>query len=728
MVERAGSGRARRRVGALVAAVAVLALTVGCTKPGAWTALDPPARGGRVPGFAPRWIECGGPAACVALGPAGPGERNAAAWDGTTWRLIAAPPLPQLDAFACASPTWCVAFGQQKQAVWDGSRWGAATAYTDPTGQLLPDGDLSCPAERLCYAPNLFQSVAPGPALWRWDGSSWSPVAGSETVGALTSVSCSAVDTCLATTRPAGVVRWHDGVFTPVALRGPAALIDAIDCPTATRCVLSGAVPVASGVHPAAAVWSGGDVEVVDLRAGDPGFEPWNEAGLFSLACAGPSLCLANAPGGRGAAFDGTTWRPVPEPQSWLEAVGCAPGGPCFGAGHNGLARWDATAWVTLDHPVGGEPGEPVAGFTDVSCPAPASCIAVGTYRDGARTRVLAESWSGGRWTVLPDLPVAAEGQPGDPRVDCAAPTSCAATVPVSVGGSTEPLLATWNGTDWTVIPAPWAAAGPDPVVDDVACGGPASCLAVGSVAGDATEYPPRRLFAAGWDGAAWTPRPVPAASEVVLAFGPTPVRLSCTGPTFCVRLSGRALFGMFGPNYANWLHVWDGTAWTPMSDPFFLNGRDTAVATDIDCTAPDACVVGGEGSITAPRAIGPVVATWNGAGWTRTQLPMDGGSTTAAMMSLSCAAAGRCLGLRDEVSGSRPSGPGLHGWAGPRPGWPPVASPNQPAGWAVRRGEVSCAGDACLVVGDTRSGQTTRPAAFTYRFDAAPAAAPAAG
>jgi hypothetical protein len=722
MAERAGWDRARRGLGALVAATAMLAMAVGCTKAGAWTALDPPAKGARVPGFAPRWIECGGSTSCVALGQAGPGERNAAAWDGTTWRLIAAPPMPQLDAFACASPTWCVAFGQQQRAVWDGSQWSASTAYTDPTGRLLPDDRLSCPAERLCYAPDLFRLDGPGPALYRWDGSTWSPVAGSETIADVTAVSCSAADTCLATTRAGGVLRWHDGVFTTVARRGPEALIDAIDCPTTTRCVMSGATSVAGGVHPAAAVWSGADVEVVDLRAGDPGFEPWNVAGLSSLACAGPSLCLATAPGGRGAAFDGATWRPVPEPQSWLEAVGCAPGGPCFGGEHNGLARWDGTAWVTLGHPGGGGPGEPVAGFTDVSCPAPASCVAVGTYRDGARTKVLAQSWSGGSWTVLPDLPVAAEGQPGDPRVDCGAPSSCVATVPVSFGGSTEPLLAAWNGTDWTVMPAPWAGAGPDPVVDDVACGGPASCLAVGSVAETTTEFAPRRLFAAGWDGAAWTARPVPVASEAALPFGSAFVRLSCAGPRFCARLSGRAAHGVFGPTYANSLHVWDGAAWTPRPDPFLVNNRDTAAAADIDCTAPDACVVGGEGSTTAPRSVGPVVATWNGARWTRTQLQVDDGSSTTAMRSLSCAAADRCLGLRDQLS-SPVIGPALRGWVGPRPGWPQVVSPDQPAGLAVRRGGVSCAGDACLVVGDTRSGATTKPAAFSYRFESAPPA-----
>ncbi len=74
-----------------------------------------------------------------------------------------------------------------------------------------------------------------------------------------------------------------------------------------------------------------------------------------------------------------------------------------------------------------------------------------------------AESWNGSTWTILP-MPTPPPNPPGNPpensldAVSCATASFCVAVGdrPFVFGLESEADAARWNGTAWTLVPAPF--------------------------------------------------------------------------------------------------------------------------------------------------------------------------------------------------------------------------------------------------------------------------------
>ncbi len=89
--------------------------------------------------------------------------------------------------------------------------------------------------------------------------------------------------------------------------------------------------------------------------------------------------------------------------------------------------------------------------FAD-SCSSPASCIAVGTFEDASGAQVpLAEMWNGTTWSVQPAPSPAGATDSELHAVSCSSATSCLA---VGFSGA-QALAEQWNGTTWTILPTP---------------------------------------------------------------------------------------------------------------------------------------------------------------------------------------------------------------------------------------------------------------------------------
>jgi hypothetical protein len=237
--------------------------------------------------------------------------------------------------------------------------------------------------------------------------------------------------------------------------------------------------------------------------------------------------------------------------------------------------------------------------------------------------------------------------------------------------------------------------------LDDLSCAGPASCVVIAGA--------PVERVALGWDGSRWArlapPLPIPAD----LIF-PTSSRLSCATPTSCVLVS----FSIRPDSPVSTTQLWNGTSWSAQPKPF---SDGPGSLRDLDCPAADLCVAAG--SIIDPPGSSTTVdvgLTWNGTTWTRQPLPTGG--LRLVVTTLSCSTADRCLGVAGGYAVDHLY-PAVYGVAGGRRGWIftqlPILDPQLSTTVAARG--VSCAGDWCMVVGDTLKGADLKPLALRYRL-----------
>jgi len=110
--------------------------------------------------------------------------------------------------------------------------------------------------------------------------------------------------------------------------------------------------------------------------------------------------------------------------------------------------------------------------------------MAVGSSHGPAgRSVALAELWDGSAWKTLPTP------NPSDGRgsvltaVSCTGPAACVATGSYdnSTGNQHVPLAEAWNGTAWTVQPAPNPPHAQVSGFSGVSCTGGGACTAVGN-------------------------------------------------------------------------------------------------------------------------------------------------------------------------------------------------------------------------------------------------------
>ncbi len=240
----------------------------------------------------------------------------------------------------------------------------------------------------------------------------------------LNGVACARADQCLAVgqdvTSGRSFAKWWNGtawrVLPAVAAPGsPAALWD-VACPSAAGCVAVGSYSDMSGLGYTLAVsWDGARWRL--LRPVSPGLFD----GLSGVACPAVRQCVAV-----GSTLD-TEFRTLAE-------------------------AWDGTRWRVLATPTPGGRG----ALNAVACPLPGRCVAVGSTGYGGVRRPLALAWNGGRWRVLA-APAAPGGYGNLVSVTCDGPRLCVAAgyAGESTGGAGQPLVESWNGTAWQLLPLP---------------------------------------------------------------------------------------------------------------------------------------------------------------------------------------------------------------------------------------------------------------------------------
>jgi hypothetical protein len=207
--------------------------------------------------------------------------------------------------------------------------------------------------------------------------------------------------------------------------------------------------------------------------------------GFSSVSCISAVFCIASGGGTGGqtsdltagsgvtVSWDGATWSdpsvyypapatgPVTAPV--LPTLSCTSGPTCVivdGSGH--VSTGDGTNWSSVTPLNAGpalaaNPADPGAGHADaremsVSCPSPKFCAAVDNT--GHAYTMRGTTWlptqSLGR-PAAPGGPTTALYQTGKVGVSCPTTSTCVAVVGTSV--------LDWNGSSWSLEPAPWTAA-----------------------------------------------------------------------------------------------------------------------------------------------------------------------------------------------------------------------------------------------------------------------------
>jgi hypothetical protein len=281
------------------------------------------------------------------------------------------PPETAVVGVACPAATTCFAGGHYSNArggqamllAWSGKRWTAVRAPLPAEANSNPGAvvsGISCPSATWCTAVGEYEASPHGYGLilrrskGKWTAAAAPAGPGGAAVG-LNAVSCPAVTRCFAgggsdyadgTSTPLLMLTWWKNKWTVVqvalpknAAANPQAGIDAIACPTATRCIAAGSYENSAGDQEGLLLaWSGRNwtASTAPVPA-NAGADPWTS--LNAAACPVSSRCVvggeyedaASQPHGLLLTWSHSNWAAAEAPAGYdVHAISCPTASRCF--------------------------------------------------------------------------------------------------------------------------------------------------------------------------------------------------------------------------------------------------------------------------------------------------------------------------------------------------------------------------------------------------------------
>ena len=307
--------------------------------------------------------------------------------------------------------------------------------------------------------------------------------------------------------------------------------------------------------------------------------------------------------------------------------------------------------------PVPNPAGSTHTMLEEVSVLSPSDAWAVGSKRvptsGGAETQTLAYHWNGSAWTIVPTP--SPSPYPGGGWADLQSVEAIAPGNVWAAGGQriqapdgfvgTHLLVEHWDGSQWSVVPAPMTVGGSGNFVDDI------EAIAANDIwfVGDWLEFPPssaaqKRALAMHWNGSSFTVHDTPFFDNAPIGgHGLTAVSAVSSNDVWAVG-------GGHDGDYVGFSYIvhWDGSQWTYRPGPTAGSSqrwRDVHAVAANDVWAigeyddasgyhglfahwdgsswtrlPDSPVGGSSLEVLAPDRVyagGAGVALWNGASWT---------------------------------------------------------------------------------------------------------------
>jgi hypothetical protein len=289
-------------------------------------------------------------------------------------------------------------------------------------------------------------------------------------------------------------------------------------------------------------------------------------------------------------------------------------------------ARW------TVQH----GPRSPGGTLLGVSCSSPNACMAVGGYA-GHGSRVLTDRWNGSRWTIVRARLPAGAIQGGFNDVSCSSARACTAVGDYDINPrQTNILVERWNGSRWSIQPAPDQPGLPVSLLSGVSCASAHACTAVGESGSPSNGSSRPFVMVEHWNGSRWSIQPTPSAGglEGFLAG------VSCTAPAACTAVGG-------GAQGHPRVERWNGRVWRIQHTPE-VPSADQAFFSAVSCTSATACnAVGTDGTAAA---LFPLAQGWNGRRWSSQGARIAGDDFT----SVSCTSAHACTAVGDASGGAQ--------------------------------------------------------------------------
>jgi len=568
-----------------------------------------------------RSVSCSGSAFCAAVGGNGGGP-NAAAWDGSAWHSLTAPPMPKYAE--------------------------AANSYLNV---------ISCHSARACVATGVADVQPPGKFRVvsfadRWDGTSWRLLPAPAI--RIRALSCRSSSWCMAvggsTSDLWNGMKWRT-ITMPLAPSAGAASATGVSCATSSRCLAVGSY--ASATTPLAELWNG----TAWTRLTAPG------TGLNVVSCATPTQCVATE-GNAAAAWNGSTWTPSTIPVQASIGISCPAPGNCVAIGLGAAARWDGLGWTAetipqpggLDHPsalscgsvavcIAVGSGPPSLAWertghswrqmrlskdetlTALSCRSMSDCVAIGTFLTPADHGAgIAEHWTGHAWRVLPAMPYA-----DLTAISCPATNDCLTTGGSFDGAEFATHSALWRGGRWTTSTMPLNSV----YGAGVACATASTCIAVGGRGGSNPSS-----LAARWAGGTWQPLEVPIPPGQIAELA----GVSCVRTSWCMAVGDSYVLPEAIP-MVPLAELWNGTSWTRLRPP---DPNMTSRLTAVTCWSSADCVAVGLYS-KGGAATYPFAEHWNGSSWRLSRIS----GRTGSLASVSCGSSSSCLAV--GFYGTRP-------------------------------------------------------------------------
>jgi hypothetical protein len=288
-------------------------------------------------------------------------------------------------------------------------------------------------------------------------------------------------------------------------------------------------------------------------------------------------------------------------------------------------------------------------------------------------------------WTIFPSANTES-GSSSLSGISCVNARHCMAvgkTVPSSFGAVGEALIESWNGSAWSVIPAPSPLPGEESGLVAVSCVSARFCVAVGSEGASCPCASGSNALIESWNGSAWSV--VPTAGEA--GGGHDTLRgVSCVSSRFCVAVGVSSSRGAFPVPTGSVIESWNGSVWSlvphPITHPPRPRPRAYSELNGVSCASMSSCVAVGDD---------PEVESWNGTEWSVVPTPEKG-----SLGGVSCVSAKRCVAVgRSEEPGTL-----VGDWDGGT--WSIIESPNPEGGGRPFLSGVSCiSARSCAAVGD---------------------------